>query len=100
MTPSGTKKEILDLLKRSGILSVDQVTDSVGVAKTTLREHVLQLERDEYIKRTDERSEPGRPALMYSLTNKGHRIYATLEPLLHQSFIFSHKQRGYEATIE
>jgi len=100
MTPSGTKKEILDLLKRSGILSVDQVTDSVGLAKTTLREHFLQLERDEYIKRTYERSGPGRPSLMYSLTSKGHRIYPTREPFLLKSFISFLKKRGEESTIE
>lgn len=97
---AGTKKEILDLLKRNGILSVDQVTDSVGLAKTTLREHFLQLERDEYIKRTYERSGPGRPALLYSLTSKGHSIYPTREPYLLKSLIAYLKSKGEESTIE
>ncbi|MDZ7757286.1 DeoR family transcriptional regulator [Rhodohalobacter sp.] len=59
---TGSKKEILDLLKRSGILSIDDVTDHMGLAKTTLREHFLQLERDGYIERKYERSGPGQPA--------------------------------------
>lgn len=97
---AGTKKQILDLLKRNGILSVDQVTDHVGLAKTTLREHFLQLERDEFIKRTYERSGPGRPALKYSLTRKGHQVYPTREPYLLKSLIAYLKRIGKEATVE
>ena len=97
---TGTKKQLLDLLKRNGILSVDEVTGDIGLAKTTLREHFLQLERDGYIKRTYERSGPGRPSLQYQLTRQGHSLYPSAESALMKNFLAFLKQRGEEATIE
>lgn len=97
---TGSKKEILDLLKRSGILSIDDVTDHLGLAKTTLREHFLQLERDGYIERKYERSGPGRPSLQYKLTSQGHSIYPTGESELLRNFLAFLKERGQESTIQ
>ncbi len=97
---TGTKKQILDLLKRNGILSIDEVTEDIGLAKTTLREHFLQLERDGYIKRTYERSGPGRPCLQYQLTRQGHGIYPSGESALMKNFVSFLKQRDEGAAIE
>lgn len=97
---TGSKKEILDLLKRKGILSVDEVTDEVGLAKTTLREHFLQLERDQYIERKYDRSGPGRPSLQYKLTPQGHRLYPSAESDLMRSLLSYLKRKGDESTIE
>lgn len=97
---TGSKKEILDLLKRQGILSVDEVTDKIGLAKTTLREHFLQLERDGYIERKYDRSGPGRPSLQYKLTAQGHRLYPSGESDLMRSLLAYLKRKGDESTIE
>lgn len=97
---TGSKKEILDLLKRQGILSVDEVTEEIGLAKTTLREHFLQLERDGYIERKYERSGPGRPSLQYKLTPRGHRLYPSAESELMRNFLAYLKRKGDESTIE
>ncbi len=97
---TGSKKEILDLLKRKGILSIDDVTEESGLAKTTLREHFLQLERDGYIRRTYERSGPGRPSLLYDLTSRGHSLYPSGESALMRSFLAYLKRTGQESAIE
>lgn len=97
---TGSKKEILDLLKRKGILSIDEVTDEIGLAKTTLREHFLQLERDGYIERKYDRSGPGRPSLQYQLTPQGHRLYPSGESDLMRSLLVYLKRKGDESTIE
>ncbi|MDZ7721118.1 MAG: DeoR family transcriptional regulator [Balneolaceae bacterium] len=97
---TGSKKEILDLLKRKGILSIDEVTDQLELAKTTLREHFLQLERDGYIERKYERSGPGRPSLQYQLTKQGHRLYPSGESALMRNFLSYLKKKGEESTIE
>lgn len=97
---TGSKKQILDLLKRRGILSIDDVTAGLNLAKTTLREHLLQLERDGYIIRQYERSGPGRPCLQYTLTGKGHALYPSGESGLMRNFLAYLKQRGEESTIE
>lgn len=97
---TGSKRQILDLLKRKGILSIDDVTVDLGLAKTTLREHFLQLERDGYIERKYERSGPGRPSLQYKLTAQGNSIYPSGESKLMRNFLAYLKDRGEESTIE
>jgi predicted ArsR family transcriptional regulator len=97
---TGSKKEILDLLKRKGVLSIDEVSEDLGLAKTTLREHFLQLERDRYIKRTYERSGPGRPSLQYYLTQHGHALYPSGESALMRNFLSFLKKKGEASMIE
>lgn len=97
---TGSKKEILDLIKRKGVLSINEISTYAGLAKTTLREHLLHLESDGYIKRNYQRSGPGRPALQYQLTRHGHSLYPSGESALLKNFISFLKKRGEETTIE
>jgi len=97
---SGAKKEILDLVKRTGILSINEATRQIGLSKTTLREHLLQLERDGYIRRTYERTGPGRPSLKYQLTRHGHSLYPSGESDLIRSLLKHLKEKDQESLIE
>lgn len=76
---TGSKKELLNFIKRSGMATIDDAADYTGLSKTTLREHLLQLERDGYIIRDYLRIGPGRPSLQYQLTNKGNSLYPSGE---------------------
>lgn len=96
----GSKKELLDLIKREGIITVDRAVERTGLAKTTLREHLLQLENDGYVERTYERDGPGRPSLQYELTATGHRLYPSYESKLAGKFIQYLKEEGEEEKIE
>lgn len=97
---TGSKKEILDLIKTEGTLTVQEASKYTDLAKTTLREHLLQLERDGYIERAYKRSGPGRPTLQYRLTQKGHTIYPSLEPEMMRDFLNYLKNQGVEDLIE
>ncbi len=97
---SGSKKELLDLIKRTGTLSMDEAVDQIELAKTTLREHLLQLERDGYVERDYVRSGPGRPSLHYQLTPKGNSLFPSSESALIREMISYLKSRGKEETIE
>jgi len=97
---SGSKEELLNLIKRQGTLSIDEASRETNLAKTTLREHFLQLERDGYISRDYVRSGPGRPSLRYQLTNKGHAIYPSHESKLLKEFLRYLKKTGEESKIE
>lgn len=79
MMVSGSKEEILNLIKQHGTLQVDEAVELTDLAKTTLREHFLQLERDGFITRDYVRSGPGRPSLQYALTKKGQSLYPSQE---------------------
>lgn len=100
MTYTGSKKELLDLIKQKGTLSVDEAVTHTDLAKTTLREHFLQLERDGYIRRDYIRSGPGRPSLQYQITPKGHRLFPSAESDLIRELLKFLKEQGAEDSIE
>lgn len=100
MNYTGSKKELLDLIKHKGTLSVDEAVSETDLAKTTLREHFLQLERDGYIRREYIRSGPGRPSLQYQITAKGNRLFPSAESDLIRELLKFLKEHGAEGTIE
>lgn len=97
---NNSKNELLDLIKRQGTLSVDEAVEQTDLAKSTLREHFLQLERDGYIQREYIRSGPGRPRLQYQLTQEGDRLFPSSESRLIGELIKYLKSKGDEKTIE
>lgn len=100
MNYTGSKKELLDLIKQKGTLSMDEAVTHTDLAKTTLREHFLQLERDGTVRREYIRSGPGRPSLQYQITPKGHRLYPSAESDLIRELLKFLKEQGDEETIE
>lgn len=97
---TGSKKELLDLIKRKGTISIDEAVEHTELAKTTLREHFLQLERDGYIQRDYVRSGPGRPSLQYQMTQKGNSLFPSYESALIRELLKYLKSKGDEETIE
>lgn len=97
---TGSKKQLLELIKRKGKLSMDQAADHTDLAKTTLREHLLQLERDGYVEREYARSGPGRPSLVYRMTPKGNGLFPSSESALIRELLAYLKSRGEVDTIE
>lgn len=100
MLHSGTKKELLELLKRNGSVSVDETVQQTGLAKATLREHFSQLERDGYVERTYKASGRGRPCLSFQLSEKGNKLFPSQEADLIKDLFAFLKARGEEHTIE
>ncbi|TYP94820.1 transcriptional regulator [Fodinibius salinus] len=100
MALAGSKKEIVDLIKRKGTLSIDEAVENIELAKTTLREHFLQLERDGYVDREYVRSGPGRPRLHYQLTSKGNSLFPSSESKLIRNIIHYLKNDGKEQLVE
>ncbi len=97
---SGPKKQLLNLIKKNGEISLDEAITETGVTKTTLREHLSQLERDGYLTHHFVRYGPGRPSLRYRLTSKGHSFYPTREPELMRQFLVYLKENGQTGVIE
>lgn len=100
MIYTGSKKELLDLIKQNGTLSMDEAVTHTDLAKTTLREHFLQLERDGYIRREYIRSGPGRPSLQYQISPKGQRLFPSSESDLIRELLKFLKEQGDDQTIE
>ncbi|NGP88732.1 helix-turn-helix transcriptional regulator [Fodinibius halophilus] len=96
----GSKKQLLELIKRNGTTTIDVAVESTDLAKTTLREHFLQLERDGYIQHDYVRSGPGRPSLEYQLTQKGNALFPSLESTLISELLNFLKSKDDEKTIQ
>lgn len=96
---SGSKKELLDLIKREGTVTTNEATEKLELAKSTLREHLLQLENEGYLKKDYDRTGKGRPSLCYELTPKGHSLYPSYESNLMKEFLNYLKSRGQEEVI-
>ncbi|MEX1136993.1 MAG: winged helix-turn-helix transcriptional regulator [Balneolales bacterium] len=97
---TGTKKGILDMIKREGRLSLEKISEGMDLAKTTLREHFLNLERDGLIQREYVRSGPGRPSLQFQLTAKGDHYFPSLESGMMREFICYLQQENKTELLE
>lgn len=96
---SGSKKQLVDLIKKRGAVTIDEASQVTELAKTTLREHFLQLERDGLIKREFLRQGPGRPTLQYKLTGNGQKLYPSHEAELMKGLLKFLKSEGEEELI-
>lgn len=94
-----SKQQIVDLLKKNPELSIDELVAEIDLAKTTLREHLIQLERDQFVKRSYHRSGPGRPKLVYKLAERGESLYPSMEPQLFADFLSYLEDREEQALI-
>lgn len=97
---TGSKKELLNLIKRNGRISIDESAAETCLAKTTVREHFSQLEREGFVKRSFVRSGPGRPSLYFELTGKGNAQFPSSEPELMRQLLKYLKTEGKEDVIE
>ncbi len=74
MQPTGSRSDILTLLKR-GESSVDELSSQLGISSTATRQHLSILERDGLVKRRAVKAKIGRPRDNYSLTEKAETLF-------------------------
>jgi predicted ArsR family transcriptional regulator len=74
---SDTRKSILMLLKQNGTETISSLSRKLNISSEGIRLHLVQLERDGYIKRNTEKSasKGGRPATKISMTSKGETLF-------------------------
>ena len=96
----GAKKELLDLIKRRGVLSLEEATDALNLAKTTIRQHLLAMENQGLVKRRYERAGQGRPKVVFELAQAGKQLYPTQEPALLRELLEFLKASGQQNAIE
>lgn len=70
-----TKSQILEVLKRTGGSTVDELAQKLGLAPMTIRQHLTTLERDELVYASEVRRPTGRPHYVYRLTEKGDETF-------------------------
>jgi predicted ArsR family transcriptional regulator len=70
-----TRQEILDYLHREHRGTVKDFAAVLGLTPTGVRQHLTALERDGLVIAHEERGRVGRPAFVYTLTEKGEATY-------------------------
>lgn len=70
-----TKRTLLNTLKRSGELGVENLAESTALTISAVRQQLTGLQRDGLVAVTESRSGPGRPRYLYSLTSAADALY-------------------------
>src|SRR5919199_6004690 len=66
---------ILNALKRSRGLSVNELVDRMGMSYMGIKQHCLTLERDGYLDTWRRPQKMGRPEMIYRLTRRAHDLF-------------------------
>jgi predicted ArsR family transcriptional regulator len=97
---SGTKRDLLLLIKHRGSISIDDAQESTGLTRTTLREHLGMLERDGLLLRSTIRRGRGRPSLSYALTADAEHLFPSRDQHLLGSLLEFLEDAGRNDLIE
>lgn len=73
------KSDLLDLIKERSEISVEDGSDALGLAKTTIRQHLSNLVSMGFVDTRSHRHGRGRPRKMYSLTEKSEVFFEQRE---------------------
>jgi len=72
-----TRQRIIDLLRKQGQATVEELAQTVGLTPMAVRHHlnVLLAENLITVHHTRRKRKPGRPVQVYSLTNEARKLY-------------------------
>jgi predicted ArsR family transcriptional regulator len=70
----GTRSGIVELLRHGDGLTVEALTESLGLAAATVRRHLDVLQRDGHVEREAVRRATGRPHYVFKLTQAGRDL--------------------------
>lgn len=70
-----TRQEILEILKKNGRASVDELAQRLGLTAMCIRQHLSVLERDGLVSSREERQKLGRPRYIYTLTERAEELF-------------------------
>ncbi|MEP0546935.1 MAG: transcriptional regulator [Rhodothermales bacterium] len=100
LLPSGTKGDLLLLMKRQGPISLDDAEAATGLTRPTLRQHLGGLERDRLVERSTQRQPRGRPSLRYALTPQAEALFPSRDGVLLGRLLDFLQERDDDALIE
>ena len=70
-----TRRQILDILKRRGRATLEELSREVGLSPVTVRVHLSVLQRDDLVSVDEARGKVGRPYFVYSLTEEAEELF-------------------------
>ena len=73
--PSSTAQRIIEEVTREGQLTIAELVRRLNITTTAIRQQVNRLVADGWLARTQRHGVPGRPADVFSLSDKTHRLF-------------------------
>ena len=70
-----TRKEILEILRKDGQATVDQLSQQLELTSTCVRQHLGVLEREQLVACREVRRKLGRPKFVYALTQSADDLF-------------------------
>lgn len=98
---TGTRSKILEYLKLHGSRRIDDITAALSLSKSTVRAHLLRLEKSGLIVRKFLPNDgPGRPALAFELSPDGHSHFPNDEGSVLTGLLNFLKEESEESLIQ
>lgn len=95
-----TRDKILELLKKETILTVNELSKSLGITEMAIRKHLHILERDSLLIINEVRQPMGRPIQVYSLSPKAEELFPNSYENLTIDFLHDLKELHGEEIID
>ncbi len=70
-----TRRQILDILKKRGRATLEELAREVALSPVTVRVHLSVLQRDDLVNVEEVRGRVGRPYFVYSLTEEAQDLF-------------------------
>jgi len=70
-----TRWAILDILKRKGQASVDELAGAMDLTPMGIRQHLMILQRDGLVDSSEVRRKTGRPHYVFSLSEQANELF-------------------------
>jgi DeoR family suf operon transcriptional repressor len=74
-TLPGTRRALLDALKRQGEARADELATTLGITVSAVRQHLAALHGDGLVTHSEVRAGPGRPHHRYRLSEQGDNLF-------------------------
>lgn len=100
LLPSDTKRQLLELMKRRGEITLHDAVEVIDRTRPTLRDHLNQMGRDGLVARRSRQQGRGRPSMCYRLTAVGERLFPQREGAAFSEFLAYLADEGRDALIE
>lgn len=97
---SAAKAELVVLMKKRDAVTAKEAAQELGLAVSTVRQHLSELERDRFVASRRQRQGVGRPRKLHFLTDKSDRFFINQDQLLLSKLVGSLLQGGAEEQLE
>jgi predicted ArsR family transcriptional regulator len=100
LVSSDTRRKLLQHLKREGSLSIDEAMDRLDMARTTVREHLIQLKEQGLVERSADRRGRGRPRHRYRITAEADVLFPSRDGELMGRLLDFLEEEGEDDLVE